>query len=119
CRLSVRIVLLGMIAITCTSVLASAASGDQGKIVFVSDRTGSWQIYTANTDGTDLVQVTNLAPTDDDAIFPSLSPNGKEIAFNYNAGDGPDLFVINVDGSSLRQSTDDHGSFLPRHPRTV
>jgi Tol biopolymer transport system component len=67
---------------------------DQGKIVFVSDHSGSWQIYTVNTEGADLFQVTNLAPTEDDGRFPSLSPNGKEIAFNYNAGDGPDLFVI-------------------------
>src|SRR5262249_42109957 len=77
------------IAIICTATVAFA-NGDQGKIVFVSDRTGSWQIYTVNPDGTDLFQVTNLAPTDDDGIFPSLSPNGKGIAFNYNAGDGPD-----------------------------
>ena len=113
-RSSLWLVVLGAIAIICTATMAFAANGDQGKIVFVSDRTGSWQIYTVNPDGTDLFQVTNLAPTDDDGIFPSLSPNGKGIAFNYNAGDGPDLFVINVDGSGLRQITNDHGSFWPR-----
>jgi len=67
-----------------------------------------------NPDGSDLVQVTNLAPTDDDGVFPSISPNGQQIAFNFNAGDGPDLYVVNVDGTGLRRLTDDHGSFWPR-----
>ena len=113
-RRSLRTVVLRVIAITCTAVLAAAATGDKGKIVFVSDRTGSWQVYTMNPDGTDLFQVTNLEPTDDDGLFPSLSPNGHWIAFNYNAGDGPDLFVVNVNGTGLRQITHDQGSFLPR-----
>jgi Tol biopolymer transport system component len=113
-RRSGRILVLTVIAITCTAVLASAANGDKGKIVFVSDRTGSWQVYTMNPDGTDLFQVTNLEPTDDDGIFPSLSPNGQWIAFDYNAGEGPDLFVVNVNGTGLRQITNDQGSFLPR-----
>ena len=65
-------------------------------------------------DGSDLCQVTNLAPTDDDLLTPSISPDGHQIIFNYNAGEGPDLFVINVDGSGLRQITNDHGSFWPR-----
>jgi Tol biopolymer transport system component len=113
-RRSVRIVVLTVIAITCTAVLASAANADKGKIVFVSDRTGSWQVYTMNPDGTGLFQVTNLAPTDDDGIFPSLSPDGQQVAFNYNAGQGPDLFVVNVDGTGLHQITNDQGSFWPR-----
>jgi Tol biopolymer transport system component len=113
-RQSVRIVVLTVVTITCTAVLASAANGDKGRIVFASDRTGSWQVYTINPDGTDLFQVTNLAPTDDDGIFPSLSPDGQQVAFNYNAGQGPDLFVVNVDGTGLHQITNDQGSFFPR-----
>src|SRR5580765_772188 len=90
------------------------ASAQNGKIVFTSDRSGSWQIYTMNLDGSDQFQVTNLAPTDDDGLFASISPDGKQIAFNYNAGDGPDLFVINSDGTRLRQLSDDQSSFWPR-----
>ncbi len=113
-RRSLCVVALGVIAIVCPSTLVSSTTAHQGKIVFASDRTGSWQIYTMNTDGTDQFQVTNLAPTEDDGIFPSLSPDGQRIAFTYNAGEGPDLFVINADGSALHQITEDHGSFWPR-----
>lgn len=114
CRQSMWVVALGALAIVYPSTLVSATSGDQGKVVFTSDRTGIWQVYVMNTDGTDQSQVTNLAPTNDDGIFPSLSPDGQRIAFNYNAGEGPDLFVVNVDGTGLHQITEDHGSFWPR-----
>jgi Tol biopolymer transport system component len=93
------------------SLQANAATG---RIVFTNDRSGSWQIYTMNSDGSDVVQVTNLAPTEDDQLFPSLSPDGKQIAFSYDTGDGPDLYIINIDGTGLRAVTTDHSSLLPR-----
>jgi Tol biopolymer transport system component len=93
-------------------VPARGQSADKGRIVFVSDRTGSWQIYTMNPDGTDQVQVTNLAPTDDDGWAPTISPDGRKILFNYNGGDGPDLYVINVDGTGLQSLTSDHQSIF-------
>ena len=95
-------------------VLSSAAIAQTGRIVFITDRSGSWQLYTINPDGSDLFQVTDLAPTDDDAWFPSISPDGKRIAFNYNTGNGPDLYVVNADGSGLQQLTNDHNSLWPR-----
>jgi Tol biopolymer transport system component len=58
------------------------------------------------------VQVTNLAPTDDDGLFPTLSPDGRKILFNYNGGEGPDLYVINVNGTGLQALTNDHGSLF-------
>jgi TolB protein len=105
-----------MLLLACALLGMSAWSqaADKGRVVFASDRNGSWQVFSMNTDGTDQFQVTNLPPTDDDLILPSLSPDGRLIAFNYNAGEGPDLFVINVDGTGLHQITDDHGSFWPR-----
>jgi Tol biopolymer transport system component len=112
CRRSLWAVVLGIIVIVCTATFASAAGGDQGKIVFVSDRTGSWQIYTMNPDGSDLFQVTNLAPPSDDGLFPTISPDGKQILFNYSGPDGVDLYVINVDGTGLQALTQDHQSFF-------
>jgi TolB protein len=101
-------------SILLTLALSSAAAAQKGRIVFISDRSGSWQLYTINPDGSDLFQVTTLAPTDDDAWFPSISPDGQHIAFNYNAGNGPDLYVVNSDGSGLRQLTNDQSSIWPR-----
>jgi len=86
-----------------------------GRIAFTSDRSGSWQIYTMNPDGADQVQVTNLAPNDGtQSALPSISPDGRQLAFNYDAGDGFDLYVINIDGTGLRQLTTDHASLFPR-----
>jgi Tol biopolymer transport system component len=92
---------------------SGAATGD-GRIAFASDRSGTWQIYTMKPDGSDQVQVSNLAPTNDDLILPSISPNGREILFTYNSGQGPDLYVIHADGSGVRQLTNDHVSFWGR-----
>ena len=104
------------IAILSWQVWASDSRGGRpGKILFRSDRSGSWQIYTMNPDGSDQTQVTNPAPNDDIwSAFPTISPDGQKIAFNYNAGSGFDLYVINIDAMDLRQLTSDHGSLFPR-----
>ena len=51
-------VLLAMVV----GIPTSGHAADEGRIAFASDRTGRWQVYTANPDGTDQVQLTNLAP---------------------------------------------------------
>jgi TolB protein len=111
CRRSLWVVVLGSI-VTCSATLACAAIGDKGKIVFASDRTGSWQVYTMNPDGTGQFQVTNLEPTGGDGLFPSISPDGKQILFNYSGPEGVDLYVINADGTGLQALTHDHQSFF-------
>jgi TolB protein len=84
--------------------------GTNGRIAFVANRSGSWQLYTMNADGSDIVQITNLPPTGFDSWFPEFSPDGKQIAFcrdsilNFNASD---LYVVNADGSGLKQLTFD------------
>ena len=105
---------LAVLWIFVAAVTPVAAAPNNGRIVFVSDRTGSYQIYTMNPDGSDQVQVTNLSPTSVDLLAPSISPNGQQIVFDYDGGGGPDIYVVNVDGSGLRQVTNDHGSLLPR-----
>ena len=94
--------------------LLCGAAAQTGQIAFTSDRSGSWQIYTMNPDGSDQVQVTNLTLTDEDLLVPSISPNGRQIAFDYNSGDGPDLYLVNVDGTGLHALTNDHLSLWPR-----
>jgi Tol biopolymer transport system component len=113
-RLSVSVA-MAIVMISAEGWASEPASTRDGRIVFTSDRGGSWQIYTMNPDGSDQTQVTNLAPNDDNrSAFPVISPDGRRIAFNYNSGNGPDLYIINVDGSGLRQLTTDHGSLFPR-----
>ena len=43
CRRSFWMVVLGVMAVTCTASLALGATGDEGRIAFVSDRSGSWR----------------------------------------------------------------------------
>jgi TolB protein len=83
--------------------------GENGKIVFVSDRSGSWQLYTIDSDGRNMTQITDLAKTDFDGWLPSFSPDGKQIAFCYVSGDAVEIFVINPNGSGMKQLTNDGG----------
>ncbi|UCG85611.1 MAG: PD40 domain-containing protein, partial [Gemmatimonadota bacterium] len=40
-----------------------------------------------------------------DDVFPSWSPNGREIAFGSRRDGNMDIHVINIDGSGLRRLT--------------
>jgi Tol biopolymer transport system component len=92
---------------TGTSVWA-ISPGENGLIIFTANPTGSSQIYTINPDGTDMVQVTNLAHTTQEGLQPIFSPDGRRILFSYGAGSaGPNLYVINADGTGLTQLTFD------------
>ncbi|MBI9043933.1 MAG: serine/threonine-protein kinase [Anaerolineaceae bacterium] len=52
--------------------------GGSGKIAFVSDRSGTLQIYSINIDGSDLFQITNEV---DGACQPNWSPDGLALVY--------------------------------------
>jgi hypothetical protein len=52
-------------------------SPDGSKIAFASDRSGSWQIYVMNVDGSGVVQLTSGG----NHIEPAWSPDGTKIAY--------------------------------------
>lgn len=73
-----------------------ALSPDGTKIAFVSDRSGSWGIYTMNIDGTDVSGlIASLAGANHGR--PSWSPEGTRIAFDNNR----DIFTMNSDGTGV------------------
>jgi TolB protein len=81
-----------------------------GKIVFEGRQTGIGEIYFMNPDGTGVVQVTDRVDGGW-SVSPSVSPNGTKIAFSgvNNAGTAEeewDIYVVNVDGTDLRNVTD-------------
>ncbi len=76
-------------------------SADGRKIAFVSNRTGTRQIYVMNPDGSNQIQLTNEA----DNITPAISPNGRRIAFASNRTGIYKIYVMNSDGSNLIQLT--------------
>ncbi len=61
-----------------------SANGRQ--IAFCSDRTGAFEVWTMNQNGTDQHAVTNLGGY---AIFPDFSPSGHRIAFSGAEGTDP------------------------------
>jgi Tol biopolymer transport system component len=86
---------------------AAASPGPRGKLVFISNRSGSRELYTINRDGTD---VQRLTFNDLFERTPKWSPDGKRLAFSALAPDGNwDVYVANADGSGLRRLTTDPG----------
>jgi TolB protein len=77
------------------------------KIVFMSGRNHSQQIYTMNADGTDLRMITSQGANGD----PFWSPNGLRISFGSNRqGDGKlNIYTMSPSGTHVQQVT----HFLP------
>jgi TolB protein len=64
------------------------------RIVFVSDRTGSKEIWVMNWDGTDQRQVTKYGSI---TTFPSVSPDGRIVAFTTYATGYPAIQMFSLD----------------------
>lgn len=67
------------------------------KIVFVSDRSGDFEVYAMDRNGADIINLTNSL---DNEGFPL--PNATQLAFaSDRSGTGLSLFVVNLDGTGL------------------
>jgi TolB protein len=80
-----------------------------GQIVFVSDRGGLPQIYRMNTDGSDIVRLTN---GQGEATNPSWNPDGQHIAFAWTKGFEPgnyNIFTMDVATGDVVQLTQGEG----------
>ncbi|MGB1377617.1 MAG: TolB family protein, partial [Miltoncostaeaceae bacterium] len=93
-----------------TTVLASAFSGADGRIAFSSNRTGNYEIYSMNPDGSDVRQLTN-SPRDDAQV--AWSPDGTKIAFASNRTGNDEVYVMNADGSGVVNITQNSGNCPP------
>jgi Tol biopolymer transport system component len=90
-------------------------SGDGSKIAFVGGTlnfsgVSDLQIFVINSDGTGLTQLTNNTEFNNPQFLsmanPSISGNTSKIAFQYDDGNGWEIFTINIDGTELAQLTD-------------
>lgn len=99
-------------------------SPDGSNIFFQSDDNGACGIYVMNSDGSNLKRLTNstvsgrkVSVGTKDAIYVpyALSMDGSRIAFQSDGGGNSEIYVMNVDGSNLRQLTDHPASdIFPR-----
>jgi Tol biopolymer transport system component len=82
-----------------------AAYSSDGRVAFVSDRSGSREIWLANQDGSGQVRVTNLkGPPIDNLLW---SPDGRQLAFNTRLAGHIGIFALqcNSGGMSCSQPT--------------
>lgn len=82
-------------------------SPDESKIVFSASDWWQRDIFVMNSDGSELVNLTNNPAND---WFPVFSPDGSQIAFQTNRDGNEEIYVINVDGSNLRNITNNASS---------
>ncbi len=72
-----------------------------GRVYFTSTRDGNSEIYSANTDGSDVRRITRHPAID---VSPACGPGGR-IAFVSTRHGSPQIFVMNGNGSGVRRVT--------------
>jgi TolB protein len=80
----------------------ASATNLQGSefVAFVSETSGNPEIYTMQSDGSNVSQLTQGV---DKCYSPAWSPNGKYIAFIKESDGKSSLYIMNADGSSQKQ----------------
>jgi Tol biopolymer transport system component len=93
-----------------------AYSPDGREIVFVSDRTGSRQLWLADGDGINARQLTYFQGST--VGSPRWAPDGRRIVFDASFAGPPAIWLINRDGSGLHRLDDSKTrEYLPRWSR--
>ncbi len=80
----------------------ATAAYSQGRIVFSSSRTGNWELWAINADGSGLNQLTRTQDVEERK--PACSPDGTKIAFSTSKGD---IWVMGFDGSGTQMISGD------------
>jgi Tol biopolymer transport system component len=97
-----------------TATASAAFPGQNGKIFFQScgDPCGAFNVYSVNPDGSGLENLTKglTAPEGlpDDAFDPSVSADGKRVAFGVDSQATSEIWIMNSDGSEPLQLTKDN-----------
>ncbi len=95
---------------------APSFSPDGTHIAFQSDRSGSWEIWTCDRDGSNAMQLTHFGGSLTGT--PRWSPDGKQIVFDSRAHGVSQVYVVSADGGTPRQlSNDAAGGEVPSFSR--
>jgi Tol biopolymer transport system component len=94
----------------------SEFSPDGKRIVFASDRSGETEIWVADADGSDALQLTSLRALETGT--PHWSPDGRWIAFDSRPRGRSGVFVIGAEGGKPRRLTPPRADvFVPNWSR--
>jgi len=103
-------VVFGLLLAAAAMYVSSASgtfTGANGRIAFtMQNESGTFHVFTMNPDGSGVVQVTTDPATG--AVTdrnPRWSPDGKRIAFSSDRDGDFDIWVVDANGSGLRQVT--------------
>lgn len=116
-KLSSSFALVALLAASLGSASTALATypGENGKIFFASCGVGGcshYDVYSVNPDGTELRNLTEAltAPEGppDDAFDPSVSADGKRVAFGVDSQATAEIWVMNADGSEPHRLTNDN-----------
>ena len=80
-------------------------SPDGKSIVFASDRSGNWEVFSMSDDGANLRQLTERKEAYN--TFPMVSPDGKKIVFSSQLPERKEgeIYLMNLDGTGLTRLT--------------
>lgn len=102
-----RLIVCAAVALVLLATSAAPAlAGDpavHGRISFSSNQTGFGQIYTMNSDGSDVMQLTAVAGAN--SVNSDWSPDGMRIAFDSDRTGAVEIFTMRSDGSEVQQIT--------------
>ena len=88
-------------------------SPDGNSIVFMSNRSGSYEIWVCDSEGKNVRQLTSFGGATITGS-PRWSPDGRQIAFDSGEEDRPNVFVVSLKGGSPRCLTEKTAdAFLP------
>jgi TolB protein len=91
------------------------------KVAFQSNRTGDWEIFVMNLDGSDIRQLTHSSGFDGGPIW---SPDGKKIVFPSERDHDPEIYIMDFDGANQKRLTnipgdDSHPHWFPDGTRII
>jgi|ERR1035441_5887045 Tol biopolymer transport system component len=134
-KLTALSLIAGAALLLLTQQAQATFPGQNGKIAFVGNQSGNWQLYTMDPDGSNQTRITNLPATTWELWLPAFSPNGRKILFTHDSQENPcppgaydpigcgDLYVVNIDGTGLTRLTNDGfswaGTWSPDGTRIV
>jgi TolB protein len=94
---------------------------DGEKIIFQSNRSGDWEIYIMNKDGSG---IRNLTQSNGPDVTPNWAINGKQIVFASERDNDSEIYIMDADGANQKRLTstpgdDSHPHFFPDGSRII